>query len=357
MQEALNSVFARRVLEAAGVVVLAILGVAVAAHIPQTITIFALAALIAFGVAPVTRDLERRMPRRVAIALVYTTLTLCLAIVIILVIPATIAQLQSIAESTPVLAQQLQDLAQALSHRLQGRLGPSYALGVEQMRGMLVSRLDTWTALVLASLGAIVVQAVTALFVLVSALVLSAFFVSRAEAVGEGFRRLFPAKRQYLAIEFENELARVFGGFVAGQVTLCIVTALAVWLVLTILGAPFAILVGVATGLAYAVPFVGMIVVQVAAALLALPEGWPMVIRVTIAIFAIARIVDAVLVPKIMSESVGVSPIAIMFAVFAGGELFGVVGLAMGIPAAALIKTLWNIVVLARADDKLNLPE
>ncbi|GAC1447127.1 MAG: hypothetical protein PVSMB8_05420 [Vulcanimicrobiaceae bacterium] len=46
--------------------------------------------------------------------------------------------------------------------------------------------------------------------------------------------------------------------------------------------------------------------------------------------------------PKIMSESVGVSPIVVMFAVFAGGELFGLPGLLLGIPAAALAKVAWR---------------
>jgi predicted PurR-regulated permease PerM len=49
-----------------------------------------------------------------------------------------------------------------------------------------------------------------------------------------------------------------------------------------------------------------------------------------------------VLVPKIMGTSIGVSPIGVMFAVFAGGELFGFPGLILGIPAAALIKILWR---------------
>ncbi|MBV8748526.1 MAG: AI-2E family transporter, partial [Candidatus Eremiobacteraeota bacterium] len=51
------------------------------------------------------------------------------------------------------------------------------------------------------------------------------------------------------------------------------------------------------------------------------------------------------LVPKIMSESIGVSPITVMFAVFAGGELFGLPGLVLGIPAAALLKVLFGYFV------------
>jgi predicted PurR-regulated permease PerM len=70
-----------------------------------------------------------------------------------------------------------------------------------------------------------------------------------------------------------------------------------------------------------------------------------MVASVTVEIFLIARLADNLLVPKVMSESVGVSPIGVMFAVFAGGELFGIPGLLLGIPAAALIKVLFKYFV------------
>jgi predicted PurR-regulated permease PerM len=70
-----------------------------------------------------------------------------------------------------------------------------------------------------------------------------------------------------------------------------------------------------------------------------------MVIWVSIVVFVVARVADNLLVPKIMSQSVGVSPITVMFAVFAGGELFGFAGLILGIPAAALIKVLFGYFV------------
>jgi predicted PurR-regulated permease PerM len=80
------------------------------------------------------------------------------------------------------------------------------------------------------------------------------------------------------------------------------------------------------------------------ALVLAAPQGAWMEIWVQVIIFTVARVADNVLVPKIMSESIGVSPIVVMFAVFAGGELFGLPGLLLGIPAAALAKVIWKFV-------------
>jgi predicted PurR-regulated permease PerM len=132
----------------------------------------------------------------------------------------------------------------------------------------------------------------------------------------------------------------VFGHFVAGQALLCAIVGAAVWILLFPSHFAFALLVAVICGLGYAIPFVGMIVAQVVAALLAIPQGTGMVIWVTVAIFVVSRVADNVLVPRIMAQSVGVSPITVMFAVFAGGELFGLPGLILGIPAAALLKVV-----------------
>jgi len=120
---------------------------------------------------------------------------------------------------------------------------------------------------------------------------------------------------------------------------------ISVWVLLAPAHFRFALLVAVVCTLGYAVPFVGMLVAQVVAALLAIPQGTGMVIWVTVAIFVISRIADNILVPRIMARSVGVSPIAVMFAVFAGGELFGLPGLILGIPAAALLKVLFGYFV------------
>jgi predicted PurR-regulated permease PerM len=67
-----------------------------------------------------------------------------------------------------------------------------------------------------------------------------------------------------------------------------------------------------------------------------------MVLWTQVIVFTIARVSDNVFVPKVMSESVGVSPIVVMFATFAGGELFGFPGLLLGIPVAALAKVAWR---------------
>jgi len=145
------------------------------------------------------------------------------------------------------------------------------------------------------------------------------------------------------ASRVERELKRAL---IAGQLIVSAATGAAVALLCSLFHFKFALLLGLVSAICYAIPILGMLIAHAFGLITAAPQGWGMVLTVQIIVFVVARISDNVLVPKIMGESVGVSPIGVMFAVFAGGELFGIPGLILGIPAAALIKLLWRYFIV-----------
>ena len=338
---------ARRVL-AAIVILLVLVGAGfVAVRIPRTISIFLVAAFIAFGAAPLVHRLERWMPRTAAIAVVYVGLVGVLVLLALVIVPITYAQIIVLVSHTSDYVIASQDGVAHLESFVRARFGDRVALPTfGQMQAEVGERVGTMFSMTLASIGTILLGTVNAFLVGASALILSVFLLSRGRAVRGGVLALLPPSRRAKANALLVEVASIFGHFVAGQLALCAIVGAAVWAVLAPSHFGFALLVAVVCALGYAVPFFGMIVAQVIAAALAIPQGTTMVVYVTIAIFVVARIADSVLVPKIMSDAVGVSPIGVMFAVFAGGELFGLWGLILGIPAAALVRVLFTYFAL-----------
>lgn len=317
-----------------------------AARIPRTVAVFLTAAVIALGVHPVTKLLERRVNRPLAITIVYLVLLAATVIVALLVIPTAIAQTQVVISGAPGELAQLEQYVNHLQGSIQDKLGKGAVPGgFGDIHTWMNERVADWGALLMASAGPVVIGTFTGLFIAISAIILSIFFLARGEHIREQILSIVPHSRTAEFAQVLDETVQIFGGFVAGQAVLCGIVGILTWALLAVTGFKFALLVGVFCGLAYAVPFVGMLVAQVVGAVLAVPQGWGMVWWVTIVIFVIARIGDNVLVPKIMAPSVGVSPIAVMFGVFAGGELFGLPGLILGIPAAAMAKVLWRIFV------------
>jgi predicted PurR-regulated permease PerM len=314
-----------------------------AAHIPRTLSVFVIAAFVAFGVAPIVARLERWIARPFAIAIVYAGLVISVVVVLLLVVPVTLAQVQSVANDAPSYIGPVQHAIDATQRFMIEHVGKQYLPpGYGDLRGLFAERISNWLTVLLGSLTDILIRTFTATFIGISALVLSAFFLLRGESLFDPVYQLLPQGRRATGRALGHELTGVFGSYVAGQAALCFITGTLVFAFTLVLGFKFALLLGIISGLAYAVPFVGMVVAHVVALVLAAPQGPQMVLWTQIILFTIARVSDNVLVPKVMSESVGVSPIVVMFATFAGGELFGLPGLLLGIPVAALAKVAWR---------------
>jgi predicted PurR-regulated permease PerM len=317
------------------------------AHIPRTISIFLIAAFIAFGVQPVTRSLVKRgVPKALAIAIVFVVLTIIIVVALLVVVPLTLAQLQTLAANAPSYVNAVEGWA----HWAQGWLElhvpglqlPDSAFDIGQLGGQSLSALVTTS---LTSLGTILIGAATAFFVAFSAIVLSFFFLLNDVQIVNAFISLFPARRRITARKLALEITQTFGSFISGQVLVSAITGIVVTILTAIIGFKFSLILGIVTAVAYAVPVIGMLIAQAIAIVLCAPQGGWMILWVQVIMFTMARVSDNVLVPKIMGQSIGVSPIGVMFAVFAGGELFGIPGLLLGIPAAALIKILWRYFV------------
>ena len=342
----MNPVLVRRGIIVLVVVVLVVAAALFAARIPRTVSIFLIAAFIAFGAHPLVNRLETRMPRPLAIAVVYAALLGALIVLALVIVPISVAQLTVLLSRAPAYAAASQDLVADAGRTLRQLVGNRVPLPEPaQIQNEVGNRVSTFLEGLFSQLPALVVGAVNALIVGTSALILSVFFLLQGREVRDGILRFVPPERRPRISALMHELSEVFGHFVAGQALLCAIVGAAVWLALAPSHFAFSLLVAVICGIGYAIPFVGMIAAQLIAAVLAVPQGTGMVVWVTVAIFVIGRVADNVLVPKIMSESVGVSPITVMFAIFAGGELFGIPGLILGIPAAALLKVLFSYFV------------
>jgi predicted PurR-regulated permease PerM len=338
--------FQRRAAITAGLIVLGIVAIWFASRIPRTLAVFTVAAFIAFGVQPIVKRLERWMPRAAAIAIVYLGLIGLIVILSVLVVPALIEQVQVLGYNAPSYIASGQGWIDGAQTWLKSHLSRSsnLAVGSGDLKGLLQDKLSAWLAVSLASLSNILINTFTVAFVVVSAVVLSAFFLFRGEHVADAFYGLIPERRRPNVRALTHQMAHVFGAYVSGQAALCVIVGTFIFAICAAIGCKFALLLGILCGIGYAVPFVGGVFSQVLGAVLAAPQGGQMVLWVSLTIFGVARFADNLLVPKIMSESVGVSPIVVMFSVFAGGELFGIAGLLLGIPAAALIKVAWQFV-------------
>jgi predicted PurR-regulated permease PerM len=311
--------------------------------IPKTVEVFVVAILIAYGLAPIVRRLQRRMPRAVAIVVVYVALVIVAVVFFVLVIPATYNQFQLVFNNAPAYLESARNFIDAAQAYLKAHLGGLVATNqISQIESTNMGKLSNAIDTAFGSLSLLAVGIGNAIVVVIFGVTLSYFLLTNSDAIRDSFYSLFPDRLQSQARYFSHEVARVVGGFIVGQLTLVAITFALTYVALLVMRSPYALLLAAIAGVCYAIPYIGVVVASVLGFLLGALSGWQVGVIFALIIMLTSKISDF-LVPKVMGDSVGVSPIAIIFAVFAGGELFGLWGLLLGIPAAALFKVIWML--------------
>jgi predicted PurR-regulated permease PerM len=137
-----------------------------------------------------------------------------------------------------------------------------------------------------------------------------------------------------------REIDRVLAGFARGSFVVCLVLAVFYAVALTIVGLDFGLVIGLTAGALSFVPYLGFLIGLVSSVGVALYQFWPQWgwILAVLGIFLFGQVMtDYVLTPRLVGGEVGLHPLWVIFAVFAGAALFGFVGMLIAVPACAVI--------------------
>ncbi|AQZ95047.1 AI-2E family transporter [Halopseudomonas phragmitis] len=155
-------------------------------------------------------------------------------------------------------------------------------------------------------------------------------------------RELLPRHREPLVVKLVGECDEVLGAFIRGQLlvmlALGVIYSLGLWLV----GLELALLIGMLAGLASIVPYLGFFVGISAALIAAIFQfGDLFHLVAVVAVFGIGQIIESTLLtPLLVGDRIGLHPVAVIFAILAGGQLFGFVGILLALPVAAVVMVL-----------------
>ena len=138
-----------------------------------------------------------------------------------------------------------------------------------------------------------------------------------------------------------SDVGGVFGNYIRGMLIVCSGYGLAGMGVFFLFRlSAYAILLGFAAGFLYAIPYVGALTLATLAGIVSLSLGNSVLMTVGLigAILALNMVFDNLIVPRVVGDSVGLHPLLTIFALFLGGELFGVAGMLLSVPVAASIQ-------------------
>jgi predicted PurR-regulated permease PerM len=281
--------------------------------------------------------LSRRMKRGLAIAVAYLGLLLVPILLIALIVPPLISEANKFADHVPQYANDVTDYVQ--KNRTLRKLNEDYDITakLQDEAGKLPSRLGG-AAGTLSSIG---LGIVNSLFALLTILVMTAFLLGSGRRWTDQIIASRPLEqRQRLRRSLDN-IASAISGYVAGAMTIAFIAGTATFIVLTILGVPFAGPLAVMAGLASLIPMVGATIAAVIIGVVTVFADFPTdTIIWTVWAIAYQQLENNLIQPQIQKRTVNVQPLVTIFAVLCGGTLLGVVGAIAAIPIAASIQIL-----------------
>lgn len=306
---------------------------------------FLVSILLAYMGDPVVDLLERyKISRTWGVVIVFVLLGLLSLILLLVLVPMIGRQLVSLYELTPQLIDWVQGSALPW---LQTQLRVSADLGsLESLKQMLNENLDKTTDVIQLLLSKVTSSSMAFLGWLANMLLIPVvtFYLLRDwDVLVAKMRRLLPRQKEALTVELIGECHEVLGAFMRGQLLVMLALSIVYAIGLMMLGLELGLLIGLLAGLASLVPYMGFIV-GIGAALVAglFQFGLnPYPILGIVAVFGIGQLLESMLLtPLLVGDRIGLHPVAVIFAILAGGQLFGFTGVLLALPVAAVIMVL-----------------
>jgi predicted PurR-regulated permease PerM len=157
-----------------------------------------------------------------------------------------------------------------------------------------------------------------------------------------GIRVLLPRRSEAVWVKLAREADEVLGAFLRGQLAVMFALGLIYTTGLWLIGLDFALLIGMFAGLVSFVPYLGLIVgIAIAGFASVLQAQGFGELPWVIAVFVVGQLLEgSVLTPRLVGERVGLHPVAVIFAVMAGGQLYGFFGILLALPVASVAMVL-----------------
>lgn len=337
-------------------------------RINLTLAVFGFAAVISYMLYPCvnwlftqsTALLGRQLSWGISVVIVYVTLPVLLGGVLWVILPAVSSQVETIKQNLPAQVERLQEAAGYWQHRFEhARIPADLQKRLQELADQGIARISESVGNLVANVANGLLAAFTWMLFVVVSLIISQFMLLNLPEMRENFYEAVPERFREEVRQLMHEVNFVFGGFIKGTCILSILASLVVYALMSGLGLlswvgvpgivafEYSLVFALLTLVLYPIPILGLAAIAVIGAL----AGWfqtgsspTYVVLVVFLLVGGITAVDRVVGPRIMSKAMGVSPLFVMFAAFAGAELMGFWGMILGVPMAAALKVLFRYV-------------
>jgi predicted PurR-regulated permease PerM len=307
------------------------------------LTGMAVALVLSFPV----KYLSKIIPRGIAIALVVVAVLAVLVLAAIILVPLAVGQLASLADQAPRLLEEAYSWARRVVENLDqaGLLdtSPDEAMaelqqtGAQRAEGLLEGIVARAFDTLSGTLGGV--------FTTLSVILIAAYLLADGERFKFGSIRLLPVQYRDDALVLFSDVIEALSRYLAGLLVSLTFQGIASTVALTLLGVPFAILLGIWTTFGAIVPFIGSYIGAIPATIIGFTVS-PTTGVLTALSYVVINFIDGNLIaPRVQGNAIRVSPLFVFLAVIAGGQIAGIWGALMAVPILAVIRVVFDFLL------------
>lgn len=316
------------------------------------LTPFVLGIVIAYLLNPLvkrfsTKGIQRTTSSAIILALFFLIVTVILIVVSPIIAKESTELIKALPGYLDKFFVQIQPYLGWFQERLGENLGENY---IEDAKALMKSNASKLLSLSgglaggLAAGGQAIIGTMTTLVITP----LVAFYMMREWPVVTGWvENLIPRHNAKVFNDLIDQIDRKLSGFIRGQISVAFLLGLIYAIALTVAGLNYGFLIGISAGVLSIIPMVGSTMGLLAAVIVAwFQSGELSYVGIIAVIFMVGQVLEGnVLSPKLLGDSVGLHPLWILFALMAGGSLFGILGMLLAVPVAAVVGVLANFTI------------
>ncbi|MBI4592034.1 AI-2E family transporter [Candidatus Uhrbacteria bacterium] len=310
--------------------VLIVLGIWFLWFIRDVVAIFVASVLLAALIEPFAAWFAaRRVPRGIAVLIVYTCLLTFSAIFVLLFVPIIAQQgAQLVSNFSEYYARAVESFGNVKQFSVDYGFGDNLTSSLNALQTSAANSFGSFFSTVWGVVGG-----VAAMFIV---LVLSFYMVVEEEKMRKYFRSLAPIEYQPYVAHVMKKMSKKMGEWLRGQLILGLIVALAVYVGLTFLGVKYALVLALMAGVLEVIPYVGPIISLVPALFIGFAQSPVIGVLVVVLYVVIQQVENHILVPKVMQKVTGLNPIISILALLVGLKAGGLAGAILAIPLAMM---------------------
>ncbi len=313
----------------------------------EAIALIFIALILASALDPFVDWLGKfKIPRGVGIIVIYILILSIISSVIIMIIPPITAEVKLIANDFPIYYEKVVD---GFNYFTTNRNDIQIADQLQNSLDTITGNLSRAASGVFDTLMGIF----GGLFSFFLVLVITFYFTVEEEGLKRFIKSVTPTQYQPYLMQLVSRIQKKLGYWLRGQLILSVIIFVLTFIGLTVLGVEYALLLALMAGIFEIIPYMGPMIAAVPAIFLAFMQSPLKGLLVLILYVIIQQLENHIIVPKVMSRSVGINPLVVIIVLLVGGKLGGVMGMVLAVPVATAISVFMDDFV----DKRINKSE